>query len=149
MEEEIVPACLAYGIGLIPYLPLAGGALTGKYRRGQERPADTRGAKRPGSFDRMLTDHTYDVIEKLESYAADHGHPLSELAIAWLLAKPAVSVVIAGASRTEQVEANAKAAEWHLTPGRGSGDRRASSVRVTAAFSWGGSQRGRSERDRG
>ncbi len=116
VEEEIVPACLAYGIGLIPYLPLAGGALTGKYRRGQERPAGTRGAKRPGSFDRMLTDHTYDVIEKLESYAADHGHPLSELAIAWLLAKPAVSVVIAGASRVEQVEANAKAAEWHLTP---------------------------------
>lgn len=116
IERELVPACQEYGVGIIPYSPLAGGVLTGKYRRGQERPADARGAKRPGRFfDRWLTERNYTIVEKLESYAADHGHPVSELAIAWLLAKPMVSVVIVGASRVEQVEANAKAADWKLT----------------------------------
>lgn len=117
IERELMPACQYYGVGIIPYLPLAGGFLTGKYRRGQERPADARGGKRPGPFfDRWLSDHNYDVVEGLEGFAGERGHPVSELAVAWLLARPMVSTVICGVSRVAQVEANAKAAEWKLTP---------------------------------
>lgn len=117
IERELMPACEAYGVGIIPYLPLAGGVLTGKYQRGQERPADARGAKRPGPFfDRWLTERNYDVVEKLGKYAQANGHLLSELAIAWLLARPMVCCVIVGASRVSQVEANEKAAVWKLTP---------------------------------
>jgi len=116
IEAEIVSACQRYGLGLIPFSPLAGGFLTGKYKRGEARPADARGAKRPGPFfDRWMTDRNYDAVNKLTAFAAERGHTTAELAIAWLLARPAVSVVIVGASRVEQVAANAKAAEWKLT----------------------------------
>lgn len=116
IEPEIVPVCLKYGVGIIPYSPLAGGFLTGKYHKGEPRPADARGGKRPGPFfDRWLTDRNYDALDKLTVFAKERGHTTAELAIAWLLARPGVSVVIVGASRAEQVEANAKAAEWKLT----------------------------------
>lgn len=116
IEKELVPACQKYNVGIIPFWPLAGGFLTGKYKRGQERPADTRGAKRPGQLDRWTTDHNFDVIEGLEQFALKREHSLAELAVAWLLARPQVSTVICGVSRAEQVTANAKAAEWTLTP---------------------------------
>ncbi len=116
IEAETVPACQRYGLGLIPYSPLAGGFLSGKYKKGEARPADARGGKRPGPFfDRWMTDRNYEAVDKLTAFAAERGHTTAELAIAWILARPAVSVVIVGASRVEQVAANAKAAEWKLT----------------------------------
>jgi aryl-alcohol dehydrogenase-like predicted oxidoreductase len=117
IEAEIIPAAQRCGVGVIPFSPLAAGFLTGKYKQGEARPADARGGKRPSPFfDRWLTDRNYAAVQRLTPYAAELGHPLSELAIAWLIAQPAVSVVIVGASRAEQVAANAKAAEVKLTP---------------------------------
>ena len=111
-ERELVPFCDEYGIGILPYFPLASGFLTGKYRRGQPAPAGTRLAENDRG---MFVDANYDLIEALESFAEQRGHSLLELAFAWLLARPAVSSVIAGATKPEQVTANAKAVAWHLT----------------------------------
>lgn len=111
-ERELVPFCDEYGIGILPYFPLASGFLTGKYRRGQPAPAGTRLAENDRG---MFVDANYDLIEALESFAEQRGHSLLELAFAWLLARPAVSSVIAGATKPEQVTANARAVSWHLT----------------------------------
>ena len=116
IERELVPACLKYGLGVIPYYPLAGGFLTGKYQRGQDRPADSRGGRRPQQLNRWINEGNFDVIEKLQAFAQERNHTLAELAIAWLLHKPAVTTVICGASKPEQPVANIKAAEWKLTP---------------------------------
>jgi aryl-alcohol dehydrogenase-like predicted oxidoreductase len=116
VEQEVVPVCRRYGVGFIPWAPLAAGFLTGKYKRDQERPADSRGGRRPyWFFDRWVTGDNFDRVERLEQFAAERGHSLPELAITWLLHRPAVSVVIVGASRVAQVEANAKAIEWKLS----------------------------------
>ena len=114
IEAELVPFCQAYGIGIIPYSPLASGFLTGKYRPGQPAPEGTRGYN-SAMFNRILTDRNFEILEKLEDFAGKRGHTVGELAMAWLLARPMVSTVIAGATRPEQVEENVKAAEWHLT----------------------------------
>ncbi len=111
VEAELVPFCKAYGIGILPYYPLANGFLTGKYRRGQPPPPGTRLAENDRG---MFTDANFDVLERLDSFAAERGHTVLELAFAWLLANPAVGSVIAGATRPEQVEANAAAADWRL-----------------------------------
>ena len=114
-EKELVPFCSQYNMGILPYYPLAAGFLTGKYRRGQAPPEGTRLAGgRMGA--RWLTDDNFDVLERLETFAAERERPMVELAISWLLARRQVSSVIAGATKPEQVQANAKAAEWHLTP---------------------------------
>jgi aryl-alcohol dehydrogenase-like predicted oxidoreductase len=110
VESELLPLCERLGIGVLPYFPLASGLLTGKYRRGEPAPAGTRLAMRP----ERLTDEVFDQIETLEAFAKDRGHSLLELAFAWLLAQPAISSVIAGATKPEQVRANAAAAEWEL-----------------------------------
>ncbi len=111
-EAELVPFCQKYGVGILPYFPLENGFLTGKYRRGQPTPQGTRLA----ADDRgMFTDANFDILEGLEAFAQEQGHSVLELAFAWLLANSAVSSVIAGASSAEQVQANAKAAEWTLT----------------------------------
>ena len=112
VETELVPFCVEYGVGILPYFPLAHGFLTGKYRRGQQVHAGTRLAANDLG---MLTDSNFELLEKLENFAAERGHTMLELAFSWLLASPAVSSVIAGATRPEQVEANARAAGWHLT----------------------------------
>jgi aryl-alcohol dehydrogenase-like predicted oxidoreductase len=116
IEKELVPCCQAHGIGVIPYSPLASGLLTGKYRQGQEPPADSRLSTSvlPG-MKRILTEANWDKLSKLEILAKEHGHTLGELAIAWLLAKPWLSSVIAGAHKAEQVTANIAAAAWKLT----------------------------------
>jgi aryl-alcohol dehydrogenase-like predicted oxidoreductase len=114
LESEIVPFCKAFGVGIVPYSPLAGGLLTGKYRKGKEIQPGVRGYNNTG-FARQLTDHNFAVVEGLEGFARDHGHTVGELAIAWLLANPSVCSVIAGATKPEQVEANAAAATWTLT----------------------------------
>ena len=114
VEQELVPCCNAYGLGILPYFPLASGFLTGKYRRGETPPDGTRLAGNSRMADTYLTDANFDVLEALEAFAAERGRSMVELAIAWLLANPSVSSVIAGATRPEQVDANAKAADWGL-----------------------------------
>ena len=116
VERELVPFCEAYNVGVIPYFPLAGGFLTGKYQQGQPVPEGTRLAGNERAQQRTLTERNFAFLSRLESYAEERGHPIVELAIAWLLGKSIVSSVIAGATRPEQVTANAKAADWHLTP---------------------------------
>lgn len=112
IESELVPFCKAYGIGILPYFPLANGFLTGKYRRGQEAPEGTRLAENDRG---MFTDTNFDLLEALESFAKERGRTLLDLAFAWLLANPCVSSVIAGATKPEQVAANAAAVTFHLT----------------------------------
>ncbi|MEN3533955.1 aldo/keto reductase [Microbispora sp. ZYX-F-249] len=108
VERELVPALLHHGIGLLPYFPLANGLLTGKYRRGEEPPAGTRLADRP----QYLTDARFAVVERLREFAERQGVTLLDVAIGGLLAQPAVSSVIAGATRPEQIKANVAAAAW-------------------------------------
>ncbi|WP_327048809.1 aldo/keto reductase [Microbispora sp. NBC_01189] len=108
VEQELVPALAHHGIGLLPYFPLANGLLTGKYRRGEQPPEGSRLAGRP----QYLTDERFDVVERLREFAGRQGVTLLDVAIGGLLARPAVSSVIAGATRPEQVEANAAAAGW-------------------------------------
>ena len=116
IEKELLPCCQRYGLGIIPYFPLASGFLTGKYKRGQRPAENTRLGVQNKRAQTILTDENFDVLEKLEAFAAGHGHTLTELAFAWLLGHPEVSTVIAGATSPEQVSANAKAAEWQLSP---------------------------------
>lgn len=114
VERELIPACERYGIGLLPYFPLASGLLTGKYRRGAEPPPDSRIA-RWGLTDR-LTDERFDVIEALEAFAAERGASLLDVAIGGLAAQPTVASVIAGATSPEQVRANVAAGAWVPSP---------------------------------
>lgn len=113
IESELVPFCQQYGVGILPYFPLANGLLTGKYRRGQGAPEGTRLAENDRG---MFTDANFDILEGLEAFAVSRDHTLLELAFAWLLANRAVSSVIAGATRPEQIVANAAAAGWELSP---------------------------------
>ena len=114
IEKELVPACKYFNIGILPYFPLAGGFLTGKYRRGQSAPKGSRGEESP-YVQKYMTDENYSILEKLEEFARQRSHELNELAIAWLLAQPQVTSVIAGATATEQVQANVKSGEWALS----------------------------------
>ncbi|GIV80336.1 aldo/keto reductase [Litorilinea aerophila] len=113
-EQEVLPYCAANGVGFLPYFPLAGGFLTGKYRRGEPPPAGSRGES-SAYVQKYMTDANYDKIERLAVWAEERGRTMTELAHAWLLAHPPVSSVISGATRPEQVESNAKAADWVLT----------------------------------
>ena len=115
VETEHIPAIQRYGQSLLPYYPLASGMLTGKYRPGQEAPAGTRLASAGTQTDRFFTERNLAVAQALEEWAQAHGHPLLELAFSWLATKPYVASVIAGATKPEQVRANASAAEWRLT----------------------------------
>jgi aryl-alcohol dehydrogenase-like predicted oxidoreductase len=111
-EDELLPVCERLGIGVLPYFPLASGLLTGKYRRGQPPPEGTRLAGR----DEVFTDETFDRLEALERYADGRGVTLLQVAIGGLAAQPAVASVIAGATKPEQVRANAAAGEWRPSP---------------------------------
>ncbi len=114
-EQELVPASERYGLGVLPYFPLASGLLTGKYRRGQAAPQGTRLADKSAG-ERWLTDANLDLVEKLEGFAKQRGHSLLELAIGWLASHRVVPSVIAGATKPEQVDANVAAVAWKLTP---------------------------------
>ncbi len=116
IEAELVPCCRAYGLGVIPWGPLAGGFLTGKYHKGQEAPADARLSKPAKLYSHIFTDTNWSKLAKLETFARERGHTVSELAIAWLLAKPWISSVIAGAKQPAQLSDNLAAAGWKLTP---------------------------------
>jgi aryl-alcohol dehydrogenase-like predicted oxidoreductase len=111
-EHEVLPTCERLGIGVLPYFPLASGFLTGKYKRGEPRPEGTRLAQRDDAF----TDEKWDRLEELERYAQGRRLTLLQVAIGGLLAQPAVSSVIAGATKPEQVRANAAAADVVLDP---------------------------------
>ncbi len=111
-EREIVPSCVNHGVGVLPYFPLASGLLTGKYRRGQAPPAGTRLAGRESE----LADDVFDKLEALERFSEKHGRSLLDVAVAGLAAMPAVASVIAGATKPEQVRANATAGDWELSP---------------------------------
>jgi aryl-alcohol dehydrogenase-like predicted oxidoreductase len=113
-ERELLPCCRAHAVGFVPYFPLAGGFLTGKYQRGRPAPAGSRG-ETSTYVQRYMTDANHDRIEKLAAWAATRERTLVELAEAWLLAHPEVCSVISGATKPEQVESNARAADWHLT----------------------------------
>jgi aryl-alcohol dehydrogenase-like predicted oxidoreductase len=108
-EADVLPRCRELGIAFVPYFPLASGLLTGKYRRGAPAPAGTR---LEGSD--VLTDEAFDKVETLEEFARARGHSLVELAIAGLASQPAIPSVIAGATKPEQVRANAAAGDWEL-----------------------------------
>ena len=109
-EAELAPACERYGIGILPYFPLASGLLTGKYRRAEPPPAGTRYAE--ARWAGRLSDERFDVVEALTAYAEERGVTLLDVAIGGLAAQPAVGSVIAGATSPEQVRANVAAAAW-------------------------------------
>ena len=114
LQREVLPYCTAHVVGILPYFPLAGGFLTGKYKRGAPAPAGSRGESSP-YVQAYMTDANYDKLEKLEAWAAAREHTIGDLAHAWLLAHPAVSSVISGATAADQLMANAKSADWALS----------------------------------
>jgi len=116
VAHEVLPACETFGLGFLPFFPLASGLLTGKYRRGEAPPEGSRLAAWGARGAEALSDRNLDRVERLEAWAVARGHTLLELAFAWLLGQPMVSSVIAGATSAEQVQANAATAEWRLTP---------------------------------
>lgn len=107
-EAELVPACERFGLGLLPYFPLANGLLTGKYQRGEAAPEGTRLVERAS----WLTDRRFDQVDAVKGYAAERSISLLDVAIGGLAAKPAVGSVIAGATKPEQVVANVAAGAW-------------------------------------
>jgi aryl-alcohol dehydrogenase-like predicted oxidoreductase len=115
VEQEVLPYCRTHGVGFVPYYPLAGGFLTGKYRRGEPPPAGSRGETN-AHVQQYMTAAYYDKLEALTAWATARGRGMNELAQAWLLAQPQVCSVISGATRLEHVLHNATAASWTLTP---------------------------------
>jgi len=113
---EVLPACEHFGLGFLPFFPLASGLLTGKYRRGEPPPEGTRLAAWGQRGRQAMNDANFDRVERLTAWAEERGHTILELAFAWLLGQPVVSSVIAGATSPEQVKANAATAAWRLTP---------------------------------
>ncbi len=111
VEREVLPACERLGIGFVPYFPLASGLLTGKYRRGQRGPEGARLSSR----DAIASDEQFDLLDALEHYADERGVSMLDVAVGGLLGRPVVSSVIAGATKPEQVRANAAAGRWQPT----------------------------------
>jgi len=113
-EEGVLAECERQGIAFLPYYPLASGMLTGKYLRGAPPPPRTRLTTNPEWARRFLTAPHLAAVERLGGWAGERGHTVLELAVSWLLSRPVVASVIAGASTPAQVRANVAAAEWHL-----------------------------------
>ncbi len=114
IEAELVPACRAHRVAVLPYFPLASGFLTGKYRRGEDPPDGTR-LSAGGMAGRVLTDANFNHLEALEKFAGARDRSLLELAFGWLASQRHVGSVIAGATSAAQVEQNVAAGEWRLT----------------------------------
>jgi aryl-alcohol dehydrogenase-like predicted oxidoreductase len=112
-EDDVLPACERLGVGFVPYFPLASGLLTGKYRRGEPGP---EGARLSGR-DQIATDEQFALVDALQAYADERGVSLTDVAIGALLTNPTVSSVIAGATKPEQVRANAAAGRWSPSAG--------------------------------
>ncbi|WP_441276446.1 aldo/keto reductase [Tardiphaga sp. 172_B4_N1_3] len=115
IEKDLLPAAQHFNLGLLPFFPLAGGMLTGKYAGLKNVPADTRFGKTPYMQERYLNPRNIALVDQLQAFVGARGHSMLELAFSWLAARPQVSSVIAGASSPEQIEQNVKAAQWKLT----------------------------------
>jgi aryl-alcohol dehydrogenase-like predicted oxidoreductase len=115
LDRELLPVIEAYGLGLIPFSPLADGLLTGKYRRNAPLPAGARLTTTPRAAERRLIERNWALVERLGDFCEVRGHSLLELSLSWLLHRPAVASVIAGATSPDQVEANIRAANWVLS----------------------------------
>jgi len=115
VERELASACKAYGVGILPYFPLASGFLTGKYRQGEAPPEGTRIAAWGARGERILTERNFEILQGLEKFAKEREKTVLELAIGWLASQPHVPSVIAGATKQEQVEQNVAAAGWKLS----------------------------------
>ena len=113
VEREVLPYCRAQGVGFVPYYPLAGGFLTGKYEFGKPPPAGSRGES-ARAVQELMVEQNYWLVSRLDAWAKDHGRGVNELAQAWLLAQPSVCSVITGARRVEHLTSNVKAADWNL-----------------------------------
>lgn len=114
-EAELIPALERFGMGLIPYFPLASGLLTGKYKRGEQLFSTTRLAIIAQMTDHFASERNFAMVETLDAFCRERGRTLLELAFSWLSRRAPVASVIAGATRPEQVEQNAKAAGWTLS----------------------------------
>ncbi|MDA0788467.1 MAG: aldo/keto reductase [Proteobacteria bacterium] len=115
-EQEVLPACQQFGLGLLPYFPLASGLLTGKYSRGEPPPQGTRLEAWGARAQAALSDANFDIVEGLTRFAEARGHTVLDLAMSWLATMPYISSVIAGATSPAQIRQNAQAASWRLTP---------------------------------
>jgi aryl-alcohol dehydrogenase-like predicted oxidoreductase len=115
LEKDRLPVMQKYGLGLLPYFPLASGLLTGKYRKDAPLPSGSRLAKSAHHADDLLTARNWRVVEALSAFAAARGYTLLDLAMSWLAGRPYVSSIIAGATRPEQVEQNVAAIGWTLS----------------------------------
>ena len=115
-ESDVLPVTAGEGLGYTPFSPLAGGWLTGKYRRGQEAPAGSRMTLRPEPYRHLLDDRVYDALEAFEAAAAERETTPAALAIAWLLAHPRVTAVVIGPRRPDQLQPALDALELRLSP---------------------------------
>jgi aryl-alcohol dehydrogenase-like predicted oxidoreductase len=115
IERDVVPMMEAYGLGMLPYFPLASGLLTGKYKK-DSMPEGARLTDMPRFANRgYVTDENFAKVGKLEAFAAERGHSLLELAFSWLAAQKVTGSVIAGATKPEQIQSNVAAASWKIT----------------------------------
>jgi aryl-alcohol dehydrogenase-like predicted oxidoreductase len=114
VEREVLPYCRAHQVGFVPYYPLAGGFLTGKYQHGKPPPPGSRG-ENTRNVQELMTEANYNRVARLTTWTQARGRGLNELAQAWLLAQPQVCSVISGATKAEQVVSNVKASDWQLS----------------------------------
>ena len=115
-EDEVIPACERRGLAVLPYFPLASGLLTGKYKKDAPLPEGARITSYPEDRRKdFMSDRAMEIVERLDEFARGRDHTLLDLAMSWLLSKPVVASVIAGATKPEQVRANADAVTWKLT----------------------------------
>jgi aryl-alcohol dehydrogenase-like predicted oxidoreductase len=114
VEREVLPYCRAHKVGFVPYYPLAGGFLTGKYEMGKPPPSGSRGES-TRNVQELMVERNYKIVTRVSAWAKDHGRGVNELAQAWLLAQPQICSVITGAKNLEQLSSNVKAADWALT----------------------------------
>jgi aryl-alcohol dehydrogenase-like predicted oxidoreductase len=114
VECEVLPYCRAHKVGFVPYYPLAGGFLTGKYEMGKPPPPGSRGES-TRNVQELMVERNYQIVTRLSGWAKDHSRGVNELAQAWLLAQPQICSVITGAKNLEQLTSNVKAADWALT----------------------------------
>ena len=114
VEREQLPVIEELGLSELPYFPLASGLLTGKYKKGHVAPKGTRLGEKQTLADRYHTETNLETVGRLQRFAEERGHTLLELAFSWLLSRKAVASVIAGATKAEQIEANANAGDWTL-----------------------------------
>jgi aryl-alcohol dehydrogenase-like predicted oxidoreductase len=115
IEDALLPVLETHRLSLVPYFPLAGGALSGKYRKDKPMPAGARLTNAQSSADRFLGGARADTVEALVAFAEQRGHTLLELALSWLAARPTVASIITGATKPEQIETNVKAVGWKLS----------------------------------